>query len=91
MKAPPPNIVYLKLWGSKVERLDKLYHLGRLSAVVVDHAEQLVLPLLGAGATLGGQETLGDLQVHGEVYLLGALLDAARQRVVHKSFQVKNK
>jgi len=66
--------------------------LSCLSAVVIDDAKKLVLPLLGGVLVLAGdaEDVLGDLQVNSEVDRLHNLLATASGAVVHKPFQVKD-
>ena len=66
--------------------------LGRLSTVVVDHGEELVLPLFAGVLALAGltQDVAADLEVHTEVHLLHDLLAASCGAVVNKPLQVED-
>ena len=66
--------------------------LGGLPAVVVDHAEQLVLPLLQAVPRLGvdGQDLPADVQVHPETDLFHHFLTAAGRAVVDHALEVED-
>ena len=77
--------MYLHLPTCMIDICD-VVPLGGLPAGVVDHCEELVLPLLGGVLGLGhaAQQLAADLQVHAELHLLHHLLAAAASAAVHK-------